>query len=94
MKIYLVQTIGIAPQLVELQETESGCFFVVLFRDVCAAEQFLIDYYSHTANRIKQQTPTLIFRLSLSLDYEMFASIKNYIREKLNVFFFICHDLK
>ena len=85
MKRYLVQTIGITPEFVEMQQTHS---FYVLFPDVDAAEKFLFDYYSSTATKIKQQTPTLILKISLCFNYHMFPAIKNYIKRKLSVYFF------
>ena len=91
IKSYLVKTVGIPSQFIEMQEmqeTQFGYIFYVLFGDVDVAENFLVVYYSITANKIKQGMEPLIFRLSLYQDYQMFVAIKNYIFEKLSVFVF------
>ena len=94
IKSYLIETVGIPSQFIEMQETQFGCIFDVLFCDVDAAEKFLFHYYSITANKIKARMSTLILRLSLCQDYQMFAAIKNYIFEKLSVSFSFYGDIQ
>ena len=94
IKSYLIETVGIPSQFIEMKETQFGCIFNVLFRDVDAAEKFLVHYYAITANKIKARMSTLIFRLALCQDYQMFAAIKNYIFQKLSVSFSFYGDIQ